>query len=511
VVNLNSNDFIIEMLKINKTFSGVKVLSDVDLNLVKGEIHGLVGQNGAGKSTLIKILNGVYTSDSGKIIINGKLIDDNKNHLDPKQYAISTVFQEFSLIPSLTVGENVFLGIEPTKGFLTNDKYIERETKKILNELKMSEDIDLKEKIKNLGISYCQIVEIVKSLAQKGEILILDEPTAALSYKETELLFEVMKRLKNKGISIIFISHYLDDIFKVCDRITVLRDGRNVFTDYVKNTKRNDVIKALVGCNTNTYENNYFQRKKIDKSSNPLLEIKYLKNDTANKLKDIKLNVYKGEIVGVAGLLGSGKTEMLNSIYGFDKKCDKLLKLDGKKIKINSISDARKNGIALIPEDRNKQGLILNFSIRDNILLSILNKLVNFLFFINDPNGNKIVNNLVQKLKIKLENIDQKIKYLSGGNQQKVIIAKTIITNPRVLLLDDPTTGIDIKSKEDIFKTIYDFTQAGNGVILVSSELSELIKYCTRILILKQGSIKDEIDCSGIEKNINEEELLELI
>ena len=509
VVNPNSNNSVVEMLKINKAFSGVKVLSDVDFNLIKGEIHGLVGQNGAGKSTLIKILNGVYTRDNGKIIINGGLINDNENPLNPRKYGISTVFQEFSLIPNLTVKENVFLGNEPKNFFLTDDSYIERETKKILDELKIGENINPKDKIKNLGISSCQIVEIVKSLSRESKILIFDEPTAALSYRETELLFEVMKRLKNNDVSIILITHYLNDIFKICDRVTILRDGKKILTDNVKNIKLDGVIRALVG--SSTYKNNYFRRKKINKSSVPLFEVEYLKNDSANKLKDIRLNVYKGEIVGIAGLLGSGRTEMLNCIYGFDKKCEKSLRLEGKKIKINNISDAIKNRIALIPEDRKRLGLILNFSIRDNILLPILHKLINFLFFINDISGNKIVNNLIQKLEIKSENIYQKVKFLSGGNQQKTVIAKTIVSNPRVLLLDDPNAGIDIKSKQDIFKIICDFTKAGNGVILISSELSELIEHCDRILILKKGSVENELDCSDINKNINEEKLLRLI
>jgi ribose transport system ATP-binding protein len=502
------NNFKVEIYKLNKSFYQNKVLFDVDFNLINGEIHGIVGQNGAGKSTLIKILNGVHARDNGKIIINGK--DVIENPINPKKYGISTVFQELSLIPEMTVTENIFLGNEPKKGIFVNDNYAINETERIFNEIGIGLNINPKEKVINLDMSSGQIVEIAKSLSRKSDIFIFDEPTASLTYKETELLFKVMRRLKDNGISLILISHYLEDIFKICDRVTVLRDGKKVFNDFIKNITIDNMINLIVGQNINLNKN--FKRKEINKFSIPLFEVDYLKNDIKNKLKEIKFKVYRGEIVGIAGLLGSGKTEMLNAIYGFDQKCKKSLKIEEKEIKINNVNDARKNGILIVPEDRKKQALILDFSVRDNILLPILDRLKNFLFFINDKKGNKIVNDFVQKLTIKLENINQKLKSLSGGNQQKVSIAKTLVDNNlKILLLDDPTVGIDIKSKQDIFNSVHNFVkQEDKGVILVSSELSELIENCDRILILKEGKIKYEIDYSRLQ-NMKLEELLKLL
>lgn len=485
------NNYKVEISKLNKSFYKNKVLFDVDFNLIKGEIHGVVGQNGAGKSTLIKILDGVQNRDSGNITINGE--DVIENPLDPKKYGISTVFQELSLVPCMTVSENIFLCNEPKKGMFIDDAFTIKDTKRILNEIGIGLDIDPREKICNLDISSSQIVEIAKSLSQKSEILIFDEPTAALTYKETELLFEVMGKLKKKGISIILISHFLDDIFKVCDRVTVLRDGRKILTDYVKNVTLDNVVNSMIG--TVLKIDNTFQGKKINRNAVPLLEVISLKDDIKKKLEDIKFKLYKGEVIGIAGLLGSGKTEMLDALYGVDNKCKKLLIKEGKEIKINNVNDAREKGISLVPEDRKKQSLFLDFSIRNNILLSILHKLKVFLFLINDRIGNDIVKNFVKKLSIKCENIDQKVKSLSGGNQQKVAFARTLVDeNLNILLLDDPTVGIDIKAKQDIFNSIHSFAEQDNGVILVSSELSELIKHCNRILVLRDGRIKQEID-----------------
>ena len=492
------------MYNINKSFYKTRVLFDVDFNLIEREIHGIVGQNGAGKSTLIKILNGVHNRDSGRIIIDGENIEEKV--VNPKKYGISTVFQELSLIPQMTVSENVFLCNEPKRGILINESYAQKQTKAMLDELNIELNISPKVKVGNLDMGSCQIVEIVKCLSQKSNILIFDEPTASLTYKETEVLFKIMKILKNKGVSIILISHYLDDILKISDRVTVLRDGKKVLTDYIENINLDNIVNKIVGKSITMNS----KRKKMNQSLIPLLEIDYLKDDSNNKLKDIKFTVHKGEIVGIAGLLGSGKTEILNAIYGIDRKCKKLLKLEGKEIEVNNVNDARKNGIALVPEDRKKQALITNFSIKDNILLPILDKLTNFFFFINYTNGNKIVNNLVKKMHIKTENIRKSVKSLSGGNQQKVAIAKTMVDSFRILLLDDPSSGIDIDSKNDIFKTIYDIAESGNGVILVSSEMSELIEKCDRILILKDGSITEEIDYSRMKK-ISEEELLKLL
>lgn len=485
---------ILRMLKITKSFDGVKALSSVDFELIGGEIHGIVGQNGAGKSTLMKILSGVYRKDSGEL-------------MNPRKYRISTVFQEFSLIPELSVGANIFLNNEPRKGFLIDDMLVEEEVRKLFNELRVGEYIDAKETVANLSVSSCQLVEITKAMARKSRILILDEPTSALSDSEKQTLFHVMKNLKEEGVSIVFISHYLEDILSICDRITVLRDGMNILTDYTRNIDIDMLIRAMVG--EKGYVKSSFRRSEVDRNLQPLLEAS-VKSDSSGKLKDIELKLHRGEVVGIAGLLGSGRTELLNSIYGIDRKSKKTMIIEGRKVDIRSPSDAIKHGIAMIPEDRRKQGLILEQSVKDNILLPILNTMTKFPGFIDDVRGDHLARDITGRLRVKLANIWQKVKLLSGGNQQKVVLSKALIHNSNVLLLDDPTSGIDISSKQDIYNIIHDFTESGKAVVWVSSEFSELSQHCDRIVVLKKGRIVSQINCSEVE-DLNEEKLLKFV
>lgn len=505
---LVENHCAVEMQKINKSFDGVKVLSDVDFELVKGEIHGIVGQNGAGKSTLIKILNGVHTRDSGKISINGISIKENENPINPEKYGISTVFQEFSLIPYLSVAENIFLNNEPRRVFLTDDRTIEERVKEILRELKIDKYINPREKVADLSVSFRQLVEISKAISRKSNILVLDEPTSALSYTEKNLLFQVMRELKSKGVSIIFISHYLDEILRLCDRVTVLRDGKKILTDETKNIDIDQIVKAMIGDKKRT---NYFnkRRREVDYGRVPSFEVS-IRTDSSRKLRDVKFSVYRGEVLGIAGLLGSGRSEILNSICGLDKRATKIVKIEGEEINIRDVNDAKKYGIILIPEDRKVQGLVLSFSVKDNILLPILNRLAGFLFLLKDRKGDGIVKTITKKLEIVAENIYQKVKSLSGGNQQKVVIAKALVQDPKILLLDDPTVGVDIGAKEDIFEIIHQLAKEGKCVVLVSSEFSELLDHCDRILVLKQGMIIKEIKCS-MTTSFDEKDLLKLV
>ena len=495
---------ILAMRDISKSFVNIEVLHKVDFSLVKGEVHALVGQNGAGKSTMMKILNGVYTKDSGTITIEGQETEYNTT-IGARQYGISMVFQEFSLVPSLPVYQNVFLGKErrDKKIFLDDKKFIQT-TEEILRTLDRNVTIDPKENVENLSIGQQQFVEIAKSLTHNPRILILDEPTASLTHAEIESLFNVIKEIKKRGISIIYISHYLRDIFKICDRVTVLRDGRKVFTKALKDTDIEDVIKGMLGKQFNSHAVTKF--KAIDRTGVPLLEVRNL---TAAKVEKVSFQLWPGEILGIAGLLGSGRTEIFHSFTGISIKNNGDIRVNGETVKIGSTKDSIELGISLIPEDRRTQGLITNFPISENILLPILRKLKR-LFFVNDREGQRIATDFMKRFNIKAKDARQEARFLSGGNQQKVVVAKGMVSRSKVLLLDDPTFGIDVQSKREIMDIVRDFVTQGNGAIFISSELEEIAEICDRILILKKGAVTQEIDNSKA-GGVTEEDLLRMI
>ncbi len=497
-------DSALEMVNIFKSFSTTEVLHNVDFTLNVGEIHGLVGQNGAGKSTLMKILNGVERKDSGIIKISGKEVEYD-NPIKARRKGISMIFQEFSLIPSMTVSQNIFLTKEPHNIIgLSNDTEIERNTIKILKELDV-ENIDPREYIENLSTGSQQKIEIAKALSSEPKILIMDEPTASLSHHEVESLLEVMSGLKKRGISIIFVSHYLRDIFKICDRVTVLRDGKKVFVEKVIDTSLKEVITKMIGKNLTSIVSR--RKNQIDRSTPPLLEVNNL--EVGKVIKGISFNVWHGEILGIAGLLGSGRSEIINSIFGVYKKSKGEIIIDRKRTSINSTKDAIREGLAIVPEDRRKQGLIIDYSIKENLLFSMIKRILRFIF-INDKKAIGITNDYIKKLNIQAVGFWQVVKFLSGGNQQKVVVAKSLMSNSKILLLDDPTFGIDIQAKNEIMNIISDFVESGNGVIFISSEFSEMVSFCDRILVLKKGEIESIIDCRK-EVNISEEMVLEKI
>lgn len=498
------NKPILEMKGINKSFSGVEVLHDIDFSLNKGEVHAIVGQNGAGKSTLMKIINGVYTKDSGNIKINNKEAEYN-TPTEARKWGISMIFQEFSQVPSLTVAQNVFLTEEPrSKTIFLNDNYCQDKTVEIFKSIGLDTNINPNSLIENLSVGAQQLVEIAKALAKETKILIMDEPTASLSHKEIESLFRSIKELKKSGITIIYISHYLEDLFKICDRITVLRDGKKILTTEVKDTNLDEVISSMVGkaFKQQRQKNN----KTVDRDLVPLLEVSDLK---AGKTVDgVSFKLWPNEVLGIAGLLGSGRSEILNLIFGLNKKEKGEINISGIKNNIRSTKKAMELGINMVPEDRRRQGLILDFSLKENLILTILAKLIKFLF-VSDKKGRNIAKEYIKKLNIKTEGSNQIVKYLSGGNQQKVVVAKSIAGDSKILLLDDPTFGVDVQSKQEIMNIVLEYASKGNGAIFISSELDELAKYCDRILVLKKGKIIDEIDSR--EKMITEEMLLRKI
>lgn len=479
---------IVRMEGISKAFPGVQALDMVDLEAYPGEVMGLVGENGAGKSTLMKILSGAYKKDTGRIYLDGKRIEiENPYHA--QKLGISTIYQEFNLTPNQTVAQNIFCNREPKKkgilgtlGFIDKEM-MEEEAKKILETL--GADISPKELVKNLSVAERQMVEIAKALSFKAKIIIMDEPTSALGPDEVEKLFEIISQLKSQGIAVIFISHRLEEVFKIADRITVLRDGKLVGVMRREEATPDKVIYLMV----NRPLTEMFKREET-KVGDVVLEVKNLSKKGV--VENISFKLYKGEILGIAGLVGSGRTEMVRLIFGADKKDSGEIYLDGRKVEINSPEDAVKLGIGLVPEDRQNQGLILKLAVRENIGIPILKKLVNFIF-VNKERLNSIAKEFVQKLNIKTPSLLQKTLYLSGGNQQKVVLAKWLSLNPKVLILDEPTRGIDVGAKVEVHAIMNQLAKSGIGIIMISSEMPEVLAMSDRILVMNEGKLVAEL------------------
>jgi len=485
------------MKNISKSFNGVKVLHDVNFSVNKGEVHALMGGNGAGKSTLMKILTGVYTADKGEILIEGKPVSI-KSYEDAKANKISMIFQEFSLIPTLTVAQNIYLTRESkTPLGLLDDKENARKTEKLLKELGV--DIKPSDIVQDLGVGYWQMTEIAKALSQEAKVLIMDEPTSSLTKRETEVLFSFINQLKEKGYAIIYISHRMDEIFRICDRITILRDGRKITTEVIKETTLDTVIQHIVGAEFDKLFE--WVERDVPTDVPPAFEIRNVKAGT--KVDDVSLKIQPGEIVGIAGLMGSGRTELLRTIFGIDPMDSGEIYVNGKKRNIRSARHAIDAGIALIPEDRRLQGLVLQHSVKDNIILPILSKLKKGML-LDNKKATEISKRLVERLNIKTESIAKQSGLLSGGNQQKIVLAKWLANDPDVLLLDEPTIGVDIGAKTEIIDIVRELAASGKAILVVSSELPELLALSDRLLIMHEGRIKREIKRKEIQ---SEEEL----
>lgn len=469
---------ILEMKEVEKKFPGVKALSDMHLNVYKGQIMALLGENGAGKSTLMKILSGVYKKDKGKIIYKNEELEI-EGPKEAQEKGIAIIHQELNLIEELTIGENIFLGREfKKKNNLIDWKKIFKESEKLLTELNIN--ISPREKIKNLSIGNKQMVEIAKALSLDAELIIMDEPTDALTDKETESLFSVIKKLKEKEKSIIYISHRLKEIFEICDDITVIRDGKFIAEKKVNEITEDELIEMMVGRKL-TEQFPYKQSK----TGETLLKIKNLNN---KYIKDISFDLKKGEILGIAGLMGAGRTELAKSIYGNYKINSGEIILLNETIKIDSEKKALEKGISYVSEDRKKDGLVLGMTVKENISLSSLKKLTKNLI-INLNKEQNVARDYVEKLSIKTPSINQKLKNLSGGNQQKVSISKCLMTEPKVLILDEPTRGIDVGAKKEIYDLINQLKDEGLGIIMISSEIPELLGMSDRILVMHEGKV----------------------
>ncbi len=487
------NEKILEMKKIEKRFSGVHALKGVDFDLRYGEIHALMGENGAGKSTLMKILTGIYKADGGEIICFNKKCDFHSVK-DSQAVGISIIHQELNLLNDLTVAQNIFLGREPLVfNLFIDDKKMVEESRKILEYIGI--DIDPAEKVLNLTLGKQQMVEIAKAISFNSKILILDEPTTALTDVEVNELFRIMKELKWRGIGMIYISHRMDEIERISDRVTVMRDGEYIATVNTTETTKEQIIEMMVGRAVKS-EN---KSKSNCKEDSPVaLEIKNLTSE--NKFKDISFKLHKGEILGISGLMGAGRTEVARAISGADEFTSGEIFVNNKKMNIKSPADAVKNGICYLSEDRKAYGLLLDKSVSDNSVLASLEEFISF-GFINDKKVTKEAERKNVMLKTKTPSMKQMVKNLSGGNQQKVILARWLLKNSDILIFDEPTRGIDVGAKSEMYSIIENLAKKGKSVIVISSELSEITRLSDRVIVMCEGRITKELP---IEEATNE-------
>ncbi|MBA4850166.1 sugar ABC transporter ATP-binding protein [Emticicia sp. BO119] len=467
---------ILEVQNLCKSFSGVKVLDHITFNLEEGEVHALMGENGAGKSTFMKILMGLLPADSGEIILDGEQIQHTNVHEMLKR-GISMIHQEILMVPELTVAQNIFLGKEIHHFSWLNDAAIYKKTRELLKTLNVN--IDANAKMKHLSIADKQMVEIAKAISNNAKIIIMDEPTSALSDKEVSTLFTIIKDLTSKGVAIIYISHKMDEIYQISDRITVLRDGQYIATKSAQELPIKDLISMMVG-----REIEDIFPKTEHSIGETIIRVSNLSQ--TGKFENINFEVKSGEVLGIAGLVGAGRTEVARAIAGLDEFEEGEIFINQEKVAVRSPKAAMKLGIGYVSEDRKALGFIPQLSIKQNITLSSLPSLSNS-WFVSDTQEEALANQMKNNLKIKASSINQKLIYLSGGNQQKVVIAKVLSSSPQIIILDEPTRGIDIGAKFEIYKLINELKSKGLAVILISSELPEIFGVSDRILVLSKG------------------------
>lgn len=468
------------MKNISKGFPGVQALSDVSIDLNRGEVLALVGENGAGKSTLMKILTGIYQPDQGEIYLNGELIKV-ENTKKASELGISMIHQELNLMKDLTVAENIFIGREPKKmRFFVNDYKLNEMTMALFQ--KLSLDLNVRTKVELLTIAKQQMVEIAKALSFKSKILIMDEPTTALTETEIDVLFEIIEALKKEGVGIIYISHRMDELKRITDRITIMRDGKYIETLATKATEMSEVIRLMVGREVYIESQPTFDEEERE----VVLELKNVSTNT--HIQDISFVLRKGEILGFAGLMGAGRTEVANAIFGVDKIKSGEVHLHGKRVSIKHPSQAVANGIGYLTEDRKNLGLLLSMDVKTNVALASMSSF-NKGGLVLDHEINKTAKNYVEKLKIKTPSINQPVRLLSGGNQQKVVISKWLHRDCDILIFDEPTRGIDVGAKGEIYKLLDDLTKEGKAIIMISSELPEILRMSHRIAVMSEGRI----------------------
>lgn len=479
---MSDSECILEVKGISKSFPGVKALDDVSFQIRKGEIHALLGANGAGKSTLIKIIAGMYTRDSGEILMNGEPVQI-RNPIDSQNLGISVVFQELTVFPDLNVLENIFINREITRMGMYDWKAMRRKTQEIIDDLELG--FKLTDKVGNLPIAQQQMVEIVKAVSFDAKVLILDEPTSSLSAKETERLFKIMKKLHEKGTTIIYISHRLDEIYNNCERITLLRDGKWILTRALSTLPREELISNMIGRSLAAEF-----PEKTNQVGEELLRVEGFTHPGV--FENISFTLHAGEVLGFAGLIGAGRTEVMRALYGAYTKTAGRVFLEGREITIRSPQDALKNGIIYATESRKDDGLFMGRSILENVSVASLDRFAHP--FIDQKTERQEVLRVTEELNLVCSGLDQHAMNLSGGNQQKVCLAKWLLTEPRIFILDEPTKGIDVGAKAEFYRIINELAEKGAGIIVVSSEEQELIGVADRIIAMHEGTITGQVE-----------------
>ena len=480
------------MAGISKSFPGVRALDSVDFEVGEVEIHAFLGENGAGKSTLLKILSGAQSSDAGSIAFDGKPVRFASPH-DAQENGIVTIYQEFTLAPDMTIAENVFIGREPGSKLFINRSQMEAQTRALTDRIGL--DRSPNALVRDLSVAEQQMVEIARALSMKSRLIVMDEPTSALSRTEVEKLFEIIRALKRDGISTIFVTHRLEEVFEICDRYTVLRDGCHVGSGDVKSATLDDIIKLMVGRELGLLA----RREKSFATGEVALAVQGLsrrrKNTDASaiELHDVSFAVRKGEILGLAGLVGAGRTETARVIFGADAIDSGTVLIDGKTASIQTPADAIAHGIGLVPEDRKQQALFLSLAIRTNLSIASHDRIAAFRFFISGAKEAELVEEYRKLLNIRMSSADQLVGNLSGGNQQKVVLARWLALRPRVLIVDEPTRGIDVGAKVEVHNLLFQMAEAGIAIIVISSELPEILAVADRIVTMREGRVTGEV------------------
>ena len=473
---------VLEVRNITKRFPGTLALDNVSASFESGKIHAIVGKNGSGKSTLMKIISGAYTADEGEIRYDGQIMNF-KDPMSAVQQGIATVYQELSLVPAMSVTENILMGRMPKKKNLIDWKAAKEVVKKLLTELEINLDPD--KNVEELSMWQRQMVEVAKAMSFHPKVLQFDEPTSSLASHEVEMLFRMIRNLKKKGVIITYVSHKLQELWEIADTCTVIRDGKYIGRVMIADTSKKELIKMMFG-DVEVKE----QPKDLMVSDEIVMEVKHLRRK--NKFEDISFKLRKGEILGIAGMLGSGRTELLRAIFGADPIDGGEIFVFGKRVEKHTLKEMKKHGVALTPEDRKNEGLILEQTIYNNLCYASLGNILNK-GFVREKMAGKMVDEQIERLQIKVASVQQSVDSLSGGNQQKVVIGNWLNTKPGIIMFDEPSRGIDVKAKQQIFQIMWEQSRLGFASIMVSSELEELLEVCQRILILRDGRIQQEI------------------
>ena len=493
------SEYLLEMKGISKSFPGVKALQNVEFQLKAGEIHALLGENGAGKSTLIKVLGGIYIAEEGEILIDGKPVVIDGVHA-ARENGISIIHQELVLVPHMTVAENIFLGWEPMGKLGVDYRKMASSAQEMLDKFDLG--ISATDEIFDLSIAQQQMVEIVKAISFNCRILVMDEPTSSISDREVAQLFEIMRNLAAQGVGIIYISHKMSELNEVCDRVTVLRDGMYVGTCVVADTPRDELITMMVGRELNQY----YTRDHV-KDTPVFFRCEHIDDGKKHhkRVNDVSFEVREGEIVGFAGLVGAGRSETMQCIFGLTNTSTGTITLEGKRLNIHSAVDAMKYGIAMVPENRKLEGLYHIQSVSFNTTIEVLQEIIHHLR-VNDKREHEITQEFIDKMQTKTPSHEQRVSNLSGGNQQKVMIGRWLATKPKVLILDEPTRGVDVGAKAEIYEIMNELTKQGVAIIMVSSELPEIINMADRVYVMYDGRITGCIDY----ENVSQEAIMQL-